>query len=603
MLRAARALAGVPRPHARFNASRARPLPTDLLGLGPISVILARSRIPTHGQPSSCAYRTYGTSNRPLIREARTRLPNAMSVVVALAALVGSGYFMASSGISAEAAVADPPSRVTPVAAGDPKDKLISMAEVASHDSLEKGVWVVIQGEVYDLTEFVEMHPGGRNIILKNAGKDVTDLYMPVHPSDAIKNNLKAEQHIGLVDPKTVEVVQKQESETDRRRREARENLPPVGSMLNVDDFERVAKSILSDQAWAYYSSAGDDEVTLHANRDSFGRVFFKPRVLRKVGAVDTKLQLVHGSIDSALPIYISPAAMAKLGHPDGEINLTRGAAATGIVQGISANASVSLDEMLDARDPPDQPLIYQLYVNRDRPTSERLLKKIEERGCNAVMLTVDAPVMGKRERDMRAKGEVVETGGGHGGAHGGGVAQAISGYIDPDVSWEDIAWYRKHCKLPLILKGIQTVEDVELAAKHGVEVVILSNHGGRSLDFTRPAFDVLIELRQSAPHLFEKVEVWMDGGVRRGTDVVKAVAVGAKAVGLGRTFLYAQSGFGQAGVQRAVGIMRDEIERAMRLLGVTRLEELTPEMVEILPRVYASTSWPQRSDDSGDTR
>lgn len=160
---------------------------------------------------------------------------------------------------------------------------------------------------------------------------------MPVHPSDAIQENLTPEQHIGMVDPKTVKVEQKQETEADRRRRQARENLPPVGAMLNLDDFEKVARDILSDQAWAYYSSAGDDEVTLHENRNSFGRVFFKPRILRKVDEVDTRTHLVGGRVPSSLPIYVSPAAMAKLGHPDGELNLTRGAAETGIVQGVSS--------------------------------------------------------------------------------------------------------------------------------------------------------------------------------------------------------------------------------------------------------------------------
>ena len=135
-----------------------------------------------------------------------------------------------------------------------------------------------------------------------------------------------------------------------------------------------------------------------------------------------------------SLPLYVSPAAMAKLGHPDGELNLTRAAGSNGIMQGISANASVGLDEMLAVRQP-GQPIFYQLYVNRDRKASERILQKVEERGVNAVFLTVDAAVMGKRERDMRAKGEAVETGGGAGGAiTGGGVASAISGYIDPNV-------------------------------------------------------------------------------------------------------------------------------------------------------------------------
>ena len=190
----------------------------------------------------------------------------------------------------------------------------------------------------------------------------------------------------------------------------------------------------MTDQAWAYYSSAGDDEITKHQNRSSYSRIWFKPRILRSVGTVDASSSIIKGKFNTSLPVYISPAAMAKLGHPDGELNLTRAAGKAGIVQGISANASVSLDEMLDAR-ADNQPVFYQLYVNKDRSASERILQKVQEKGVSAIMLTVDAPVMGNRERDMRAKGEVVETGGGAGGeTQGGGVAQAISGYIDPDL-------------------------------------------------------------------------------------------------------------------------------------------------------------------------
>lgn len=195
-----------------------------------------------------------------------------------------------------------------------------------------------------------------------------------------------------------------------------------------------MARLILSDQAWAYYSSAGDDEVTKHQNRSSYSRVWFKPRVLRAVGTVDPSSSLLDGALATSIPVYVSPAALAKLGHPDGELNLTRAAGSAGIIQGISANASMGLDEMLDAR-LPGQPVFYQLYVNKDRAVSERILDKIQARGVSAVMLTVDAAVMGNRERDMRAKGEVVETGAGTGGStQGGGVAQAISGYIDPDL-------------------------------------------------------------------------------------------------------------------------------------------------------------------------
>ncbi|SJX60151.1 related to L-lactate dehydrogenase (cytochrome b2) [Sporisorium reilianum f. sp. reilianum] len=490
-----------------------------------------------------------------------------------------------------------PPKQVSPAAASDPDGKLISMDEVATYNKLPseggKGLWVVIKGEVYDVTEFVDNHPGGRNIILKNAGKDVTELYEPIHPPTALEENLEASKHIGQVDPSTVKIVQAgEESEKDRKRRLARENLPSLGTVLNLDDFERIAESILSDQAWAYYASAADDEITKAQNRASFNRIVFRPRILRAIGQVDSSVKLIdsHGTgVDCALPIYVSPAAMAKLGHPDGELNLTRGAGKAAIIQGISANASVGLDEMLDARQK-DQPVIYQLYVNKDRAASERILRKVEARGVSAVMLTVDAPVMGKRERDRRVKGDEVEMGVDHGKdvkAQGGGVAQAISGYIDPNLTWDDIAWFRNTCKLPLYLKGIQTVEDVELAAQHGVEGVVLSNHGGRSLEYSPAPLDVLVELRQRRPDLFDKVEVFLDGGVRRGTDVLKAVALGAKAVGLGRPFLYAQSGYGEAGVTRAIHILQDEIHRGMQLLGVTSLDQLTPEMIDILPRQF----------------
>lgn len=483
------------------------------------------------------------------------------------------------------------------------------MDTVATYNKLPseggKGLWVVIKGEVYDVTDFVDNHPGGRNIILKNAGKDVTDLYEPIHPPTALEENLDPSQHIGQVDPSTVQIKQAgEESEKDRRRRLARENLPSLGSVLNLDDFERIAESILTDQAWAYYSSAADDEVTKAQNRAAFQRIVFRPRILRAIGEVDSKVKLINSKgdgVECALPIYVSPAAMAKLGHPDGELNLTRGAGKADIIQGISANASVGLDEMLDSRQK-GQPVIYQLYVNKDRASSERILKKVEQRGVSAVMLTVDAPVMGNRERDMRSKGEEVEVGVDHGkGAKtkGGGVAQAISGYIDPNLTWDDIKWYRKNCKLPLYLKGIQTVEDVELAVKHGVEGVVLSNHGGRSLEYSPAALDVLVELRQRRPDLFDKIEVFMDGGVRRGTDVLKAVALGAKAVGLGRPFLYAQSGYGEAGVTRAIQIMEDEIHRGMRLLGVTSLDQLTPEMIDILPRQFFAVP-PRQEQTSG---
>lgn len=550
------------------------------------------------------AYSTNATSTRNSNGSSRSK--NATSHASIFAGLFGlallASAFPKGTTYNDNARSALPPSRVSPNAAGDPGAKMISMDHVASHNKLPSdggdGLWVVIKGEVYDLTEFVDNHPGGRNVILKNAGKDVTELYEPIHPPTAITDNLDNSQHIGSVDPSTITIAHAtppgEESERDRKRKEALENLPALGTVLNLDDFERIAESILTDQAWAYYASAADDEITKAQNRAAYNRIVFRPRILRAIGNVDSSSTLLHsaqGGYESSLPIYISPAAMAKLGHPDGELNLTRGAGKANIIQGISANASVGLDEMLDARKD-GQPVMYQLYVNKDRAASERILAKVQQRGCSAVMLTVDAPVMGKRERDMRAKGDEVEMGGDHGDnvkGQGGGVAQAISGYIDPNLTWDDVAWYRKKCKLPLYLKGIQTVEDVVLAVQYGADGVVLSNHGGRSLEFSPAPIDVLIELRQRRPDVFDKIEIFIDGGIRRGTDVLKALALGAKACGLGRPFLYAQSGYGEAGVSRAIQILEDEIHRGMRLLGVTSLDQLTPEMIDILPRQFWS--------------
>ena len=235
---------------------------------------------------------------------------------------------------------------------------------------------------------------------------------------------------------------------------------------------------------------------------------------------------------------------MAKLGHPEGELNLVRAASTGGIMQGVSINASCSLEEMAEVRTEADRDWIFQIYLDRNRAVSrvcaglsvkgpladcpglpcqnsEALVKKVEQMGFAAIMFTVDSAATGNRELDKRAK-PVVRQAPGTVKVATQGVAQAISGYQDPDLSWDDVTWLKSLTKLPIIVKGLQTVADVELAVKYGAEAVILSNHGGRSLDFSPPPIDVLYELQQTKPELLSQVEVWIDGGVRRGTDVVK---------------------------------------------------------------------------------
>lgn len=458
------------------------------------------------------------------------------------------------------------------------------------------------------MTGFVNDHPGGKEVIEVNRSRDVTRLFVPRHPKDQLDpQNLPAEvKRVGVLDPGAspaeleeiaLQISQDQLDEEDRIRTE-REKMEErgLGVVVNMRDFETFAEPLLSRTAWAYYASAGDDEISAWegrglltaaklANGTAYQKVLFRPRVLRRVGDVDASTTIV--GCPSSLPVYIAPAAMAKLGHPDGEVNLTRGAGATGIIQGISSNASCSMEEMIAERHE-GQPLFYQLYVNRDRKKAAELVSKVDANKFDAIMLTADAPVGGKRERDIRLKGEFEGPAGGVSEKSDDtkGVSQAMFAGVDPNLNWEDIKWLKGVTKIPILVKGVQSVEDALLAYQLGCDGIVISNHGGRQLDTTRPSLDVLLEIRKYAPHLLRpefraptgptpdsladparltppdradgagarKFEILIDGGVSRGTEVVKALCLGANGVGVGRGFLFAQSVAGEEGVEHAVG-------------------------------------------------
>ncbi|TXT13764.1 hypothetical protein VHUM_01131 [Vanrija humicola] len=458
----------------------------------------------------------------------------------------------------------------------------ISFEEVQKHNSRDD-CWVIIDGKVYDVTEFIEIHPGGAGIIVANAGKDATKIFKPLHPKDAL-DMLPASKHLGPVDPSTLPEVDDEPTDEEKRIEAARALLPPIDSMHLLNDFEEWAEKVLSNTGWAYYKSAADSETSMDNNAAAFERYYFRPRILRDITQGDLETTVV--GVKTALPVFISPAAMAKLGHPLGEVNLTKGAGAAGIVQGISINASCSLDEIMDAREE-GQKVWFQIYLNRDRKKSEELLEKVTQLGAAAVIFTVDVAWQSKRTRDRRSKAAVAapnptsasdKPGKGTAGAQNAGVSQAISGFQDPHLVWDDIDFIRRHTSLPVIVKGIQSVEDVAECAARGVDGVILSNHGGRSCDYAPAPIDLLYELRALRPDLFDKLDIMMDGGVRSGADVVKALALGAKAVGLGRPFLFANSTHGQEGVERV--FLEEEITNTIRNCGVSYIKDLKPEMV-----------------------
>jgi L-lactate dehydrogenase (cytochrome) len=271
------------------------------------------------------------------------------------------------------------------------------------------------------------------------------------------------------------------------------------------------------------------------------------------------------------IPFYVTATALGKLGNPEGEVVLTRGARKHNVIQMIPTLASCSFDEIMDAAED-GQVQWLQLYVNKDR---------------KGLFITVDAPQLGRREKDMRSKfsdvGSNVQSTSGDDVDRSQGAARAISSFIDPSLSWKDIPWFKSITKMPIILKGVQCVDDVIRAVEVGVDGVVLSNHGGRQLDTARSGIEILAEvmpvLRQRGWQ--DRIEVYIDGGIRRATDIIKAIALGAKGVGIGRPFLYAMSAYGLPGVDRAMQLLKDEMEMNMRLIGASSVADLNPSMVD----------------------
>ena len=298
------------------------------------------------------------------------------------------------------------------------------------------------------------------------------------------------------------------------------------------------------------------------------------------------------------IPFYVTATALGKLGNPEGEVILTRGAKKHNVIQMIPTLASCSFDEIVDAKEG-NQVQWLQLYVNKDRAITERIIKHAEKRGCKGLFITVDAPQLGRREKDMRSKfsdvGSNVQDTGGENVDRSQGAARAISSFIDPSLSWKDIPWFLGVTKMPIILKGVQSVEDVIRAIEAGVQGVVLSNHGGRQLDFARSGIEVLAEVM---PVLRERnwqdrIEIYVDGGIRRSTDIIKALCLGATGVGIGRPFLYAMSAYGLPGVDRAMQLLKDEMEMNMRLIGCSKVDQLNATLVDARGLSMHSTGVP----------
>ena len=345
------------------------------------------------------------------------------------------------------------------------------------------------------------------------------------------------------------------------------ETAPMESGPINVHDYERLAEEKLEPGAFGYYAGGAGDEWTLRDNVEAYRRWVLRPRVLVDVSSVTTATTVL--GTDVSMPILVAPTAFHRLAHPHGELATARGAEAAGTIMCLSTLATSSQAEVVEVA--PSRRLWYQLYWHPDRGITRRIVEEAERAGFRAIVLTVDLPVLGNRERDLRtgfvlpdelvppfasADPSVTEVG-----------SEVIGLMVDPRISWKDLEWLRSLSDLPLLVKGVLTAEDALLAVEHGCEGIVVSNHGGRQLDGISASLDALPEIVDAVG---DRCELLVDGGVRRGTDVAKALALGARAVLVGRPVLWGLVHDGQAGVERVLELLRAETEMALALIGCT---------------------------------
>jgi 4-hydroxymandelate oxidase len=333
-----------------------------------------------------------------------------------------------------------------------------------------------------------------------------------------------------------------------------------LSRFVTVDDFEPVARGLLPKDVYDYYAGGAGDEWTLHENRAAFDRWVIRPRMLTGVGERDLATEVLGTRV--ACPILVAPWAYQRLAHPDGEFATARACADAGTVMVVS---STTVDYLEDVATASSGPKWWQLYLFTDRDVTTDMLQRVVAAGYGAVCFTVDLPVVGFRHRDTR-NAFVMPL----------GLPEDDRVY-DPNISWADIAWIRERAPLPLLVKGIMTAEDARIALDHGVDGIVVSNHGGRQLDGVAAGVTVLPEVVEAVGG---RVPVLVDGGLRRGTDVLKCLALGAAAVLVGRPTAWGLAAAGQEGVAAVLQILRDELDNAMTLAGVRSVAEITPAFV-----------------------
>jgi L-lactate dehydrogenase (cytochrome) len=385
--------------------------------------------------------------------------------------------------------------------------------------------------------------------------------------------------------------------------------LDPVQRRLSkaasVGDLRLIARRRLPRGVFDYIDGGAEDELTLRRNAEAFRRLEFRPRVLRDVGAIDTSTTLLGRPLP--VPLVLAPTGFTRIASPGGELDVARAAARAQLPYTLSTMGTRSIEEVAAVSSGRKW---FQVYVWRDRGLVKEMLGRAAAAGYEAIVVTVDTAVLGRRERDVRhgftlpprlGPGTLLDgalhpgwtwdfvraepitfaniTGTGvPDGAEAVNLAEYTNGQFDPALSWRDLDWFRAAWDGPIVLKGIQTVDDARLAADAGVEAIALSNHGGRQLDGSPPPAELIAPV---ADAIGDRAEIICDGGIRRGSDIVKAVALGARACMIGRAYLYGLGAAGERGVDHVLALLDADIRRTMALTGRRRMSELGPDLVQ----------------------
>ena len=374
-------------------------------------------------------------------------------------------------------------------------------------------------------------------------------------------------------------------SEMDFRTRKEIFLLRWIHSMfLHLEDYQKEASKYLDEMTFAYYSSGADNERTLRCNQQAWQDIFLRPRTFVDVSKIDMSTTILGQTI--AFPVFIPPMAFQQLAHPKGEAEMAFAAGQMGTIYCLSTISNIPMEEVVSQS---NKPVWFQLYVDRDRQRAFDLVSRAEDVGCQALVVTVDTPVIGNRERDVRlgfrmpehlklpnlpqegkALTKEVED-------PTSALANFAKNSLDPSLTWKDLETFAAHTKLPIVAKGILRGDDALRAIDHGAKAIVVSNHGGRQLDGAIPTAWALPEIVQAVDG---RAEVYVDGGIRRGTDILKAIALGARAVLVGRPLLWGLAVKGREGCCDVLRILQEELHRAMMLSGSPSLQDCTRDIL-----------------------